>query len=43
LTANGARDPYCVYLYNPAGNVVAVVSLTDKTSGIAFAVRYVKN
>jgi len=42
-TANNAQDPYCVYLYNNAANVVTEVSPIDKTSGIAFAVRYVKD
>jgi len=42
-TANNTQDPYCVYLYNNAANVVTEVSPIDKTSGIAFAVRYIKN
>ncbi|MFH1197288.1 MAG: fibrobacter succinogenes major paralogous domain-containing protein [bacterium] len=42
-SANNAQDPYCVYLYNTSANVISEVSPIDKTSGIAFAVRYVKN
>lgn len=32
-----------VYLYNTAANVISEVSPIDRTSGIAFAVRYVKD
>ncbi|MFH0736716.1 MAG: FISUMP domain-containing protein [bacterium] len=42
-SANNAQDPYCVYLYNTSAQVTTEVSPIDKTSGIAFAVRYVKN
>lgn len=42
-TANNTQDPYCVYLYNTTANVISEVSPIDKTSGIAFAVRYVKD
>ena len=41
--ANNAQDPYCVYIYNTSANVISEVSPIDKTSGIAFAVRYVKD
>ncbi len=41
-TANQAQDPFCVYLYYNYTNVKSEVSPIDKTSGIAFAVRYVK-
>jgi len=42
-TAQSGQEPYCVYTYNTAANVISEVSPIDKTSGIAFAVRYVKN
>ncbi|MFA7287490.1 MAG: fibrobacter succinogenes major paralogous domain-containing protein [Melioribacteraceae bacterium] len=42
-TANSAKDPFCVYIYHNSVNVISEVSPIDKTSGIAFAVRYVKN
>jgi uncharacterized protein (TIGR02145 family) len=42
-SANNAQDPYCVYMYNTSANIISEVSPIDKTSGIAFAVRYVKN
>ncbi len=42
-SANNASDPYCVYLYNSNSQVNYEVSPIDKTSGIAFAVRYIKD
>jgi uncharacterized protein (TIGR02145 family) len=42
-TANSAQDPFCVYIYHNSVNVISEVSPIHKTSGIAFAVRYVKN
>ncbi|OFY47847.1 MAG: hypothetical protein A2W85_13700 [Bacteroidetes bacterium GWF2_41_31] len=42
-TANNAQDPYCIYVYNTTANLVTEVSPVDKTSGNAFAVRFVKN
>jgi len=42
-TANNPQDPYCAYLYNSDANIICEVSPIDKTSGIAFAVRYVKD
>ncbi len=42
-TANSAQDPFCVYIYYNAPNVISEVSPIDKTSGIAFAVRYVRD
>lgn len=42
-TANNDKDPFCIYIYYNSVNVVSEVSPLDKTSGIAFAVRYVKN
>lgn len=42
-TANNTQDPACVYLYNTSANVISEVSPIDRTSGIAFAVRYVKD
>jgi uncharacterized protein (TIGR02145 family) len=42
-TENNSQDPYCVYIYCNLASVVMEVSPIDKTSGIAFAVRYVKN
>ena len=42
-TANSAQDPFCIYIYNNSTNVISEVSPTDKTSGISFAVRYVKD
>ncbi|OFX47559.1 MAG: hypothetical protein A2X13_11415 [Bacteroidetes bacterium GWC2_33_15] len=42
-TANNAQDPYCIYIYYNSSNIITEVSPIDITSGIAFAVRYVKN
>jgi len=42
-SANDKQEPFCVYLYYNSANVISEISPTDKTSGIAFAVRYVKN
>jgi uncharacterized protein (TIGR02145 family) len=42
-TANNAQDPFCIYTFNNSSNVISEVSPTDKTSGISFAVRYVKD
>lgn len=42
-SANDEQEPFCVYLYYNSANVISEISPTDKTSGIAFAVRYVKN
>ncbi|MBU1100114.1 MAG: fibrobacter succinogenes major paralogous domain-containing protein [Bacteroidetes bacterium] len=42
-TAENGSEPYCVYIYNTSANVIKEVSPIDKTSGIAFAVRYVKD
>ena len=41
-TATNGQDPFCVYLYHSSVNVVTEVSPVDRTSGIAFSVRYVK-
>lgn len=40
-TAVNGQEPCCVYLYNTTANVVLEVSPIDKTSGLAFSVRYV--
>ncbi len=40
---NQSRDPYCVYLYNSHSGVASDSSPEDKTSGIAFAIRYVRD
>jgi len=42
-TAQGGKEPYCVYIYSTHCNVVTEASPSDKTSGLAFAVRYVKD
>lgn len=42
-SANNTQDPYGVYIYYNSTNVASEISPTDKTSGIAFAVRFVKN
>lgn len=42
-SANNAQIPYCIYLYNTSGNLIAEESPTDLTSGIAFAVRYIRD
>ncbi|OFX86040.1 MAG: hypothetical protein A2W99_16455 [Bacteroidetes bacterium GWF2_33_16] len=42
-TANNAHNPYCIYIYYNYSNLITEVSPIDITSGIAFAVRYVKN
>ena len=40
-TAINGQEPCCVYLYNTTANVTLEVSPIDKTSGLAFSVRYV--
>ncbi len=40
-TALNGQEPFCVYLYNTTANVSAEVSPVDRSSGIAFSVRYV--
>ena len=40
-TAINGQEPYCVYLYNTSANISLEVSPIDKSSGIAFSVRYV--
>ena len=42
-TAQNTQEPYCVYMYNTSANVISEVSPIDKTSGISFAVRCIKN
>lgn len=42
-STNNAQDPYCIYIYYNYSNIITEVSPIDKTSGIAFAVRYVKD
>lgn len=42
-TANNAQEPFCIYMYNTTTNVISEVSPIDKTSGISFAVRFVKD
>lgn len=42
-TANNAQVPYCIYIYYNYSNLITEVSPIDITSGIAFAVRYVKD
>ena len=42
--ATGNRqEPYAVYMYNTGANVLSDSSPDDKTSGIAFSVRYVRD
>ena len=41
-TANQASLPYCIYLYNTTTQVSGGSDAEDRDSGIAFAVRYVK-
>jgi hypothetical protein len=41
--ATYATDYGRLYTYNTAANVISEVSPIDKTSGIAFAVRFIKN
>jgi len=38
-----SQQPFCVYFYHTQADVVAEVSPDDRESGIAFAVRYVKD
>jgi uncharacterized protein (TIGR02145 family) len=41
-TADQASSPYCTYLYNTTTQVSGGSNVEDRDSGIAFAVRYVK-
>lgn len=40
-TAINGQEPYCVYLYHTSASISMEVSPIDKSSGIAFSVRYV--
>ncbi|OGU57040.1 MAG: hypothetical protein A2V66_05620 [Ignavibacteria bacterium RBG_13_36_8] len=40
---NNSADPYSVYLYNNSSQVISESNIDDRTSGIAFSVRYIKN
>lgn len=42
-TSHNGQDPSAIYIYYNSANVMSDISRDDKTSGIAFSVRYIKN
>ena len=42
-TTGNRQEPYAVYMYNTGASVVSDSSPDDKTSGIAFSVRYLRD